>query len=649
MTKILLPVVCAGALGIVYMAPAVTAPTATTLIAKAPRVAAPVITNSTIPVPAVTAPVEREYVQPASEPWMNEKITAPTEQLPLDEALSALARSASLNAFVDATDLLTDLSILPYDQRPKDFFEMNYGGRINVIHNTLSQAQMTKARVGHNTFVFWHQPDTNRILNLIVARHRELDAQFPPDANYSDVYRVSRDASGAQLPDENSEGGLAKIKAYFERTQGWPAAPQTLEDMQRSAQGSAQAVNVSQLPADVRQLLQAELIRRIRSERVTPLPEWFDIASWNDARVGIVAEDANYFRPDGLVLGRAQARVLRVFFPNRRQSFLVGIPAWANPRFPRVDSVELPAYLSEGAQLANFEIGDAKAEATPAAPLPLVNFSSDARTQKQVKFAAKRQDLRALVADLQTQSGIALSVSDEVAPGAQVLAISGGMEAREALEAIERLYQAVWVPSEGGYALQPQNMSELQKQMSRLGDHFSSAFDSINLKQRHLMGQRVAEEISVGLDPNALQSAQGAPFSQLSDEVQSHVMQLFRDDKARELVEMQRRFQAVEPYFGNFEVQLNRASPNAQPFFVSENYRLVESANVGTDSTLRAFAPDGRTITRLYPSFSVAPPNELDATREKTRLASEARLAQTDPKGYQMLLEAKQARQGQAP
>ena len=533
---------------------------------------------------AVSAQPARRFATPEVDSWMSEHVKAPAESLPLDEALSALARATSTNVFADVTDVAADTSIAPYAQRPKNFFETNYNGRRNIISHVARQAGLTQDRTTSDTLVFWREPDLNRVVNAIVERQNQLDAQYPT-------------ASQSE--------SIAKIKAYYQRERGWLAEPQTIAEMQQSARG-VKAINISQLPPEVRTPLQAELIRRVRSTAATPPALAFDISSWQNARVRLVNEKVNYFRPDGWVLGRADARVLRVFFPDERKPFLIGVPQWANPTFSMPDVVESSAYLDEGVPLAQFRIGQDKTAVAQAPFRKPIDFAADKIFDKSVKLVGKRQSLSALVAQISEQTKLKLSVAPEVASNAQVLAISSDIKAGEALAALERLYHAVWIAEAGGYVLQAQNLSDSQIILSQLGSQVYDGSGAINLPKRAVAGARIAEEVSVSVDGEQLQSAQGALFSQLAPATQSKVMQLFREDNAGKLAEQQQRVETTLDYINDFNVFFGNYPEKMSPFFTGQGSRWSKDVNFNGGIGLAAFAPGNRFIDQLFPPFRFA-------------------------------------------
>ncbi len=539
------------------------------------------------------APIERRFATPEVDRWMDEHIKSPTESLPFDQAFAATARAASINVFADVSQVPADTLIDPYAQRPKDFSETNYNGRRNIIRYATRQANITRDRVASDTFVCWRAPNENRIVELIVRRQSELDAQFPSVSN---------------------KVAIEKLKTYYRDSQGWIAEPRDIKEGQASAQG-VKPVNISQIPLDVRAPLQAELIEQVRSMGITPRASAFDLATWQNARVRLIEEDANYFRPDGWVLGRAKARVLKIFYSDRQSPFVIGVPQWANPKFSMPDGAETPEFAREEALNARAPAEAAAPTDALAPPLPLLDFSKEGKFDKTIRLKGARRDLRALVADIAAQSKLDLSVAPAFAPDAQVLAASEGMKTGVALSALERLYHAAWVPVGEGYVLQAQNMSEFQKMMSEMGQQIYDGPERIALSERFLMGARLAEEVSIKIDPEQLNSPAGAPFSQLPPATQSQVIQFLRADQAGDLAEKQQRVEDALTAINDFTIYFGNYPQKMQAYFVGQGSRWGRDVNFNGGIGLAAFAPDksgDRFMTQLFPGFWVRPPSEFD-------------------------------------
>ncbi len=539
------------------------------------------------------APIEPWFTDPEVDRWMSDHIKSPTESLPVDQALAATARAASINVFADVSQIPADTIIEPYAQRPKDFFETNYNGRRNIIRYATRQADMTRDRVASDTFVFWRAPDKNRIVDLIARRQSELDAQFPPVSD---------------------KVAIEKIKDYYRDSQGWIAEPRDIQEKQASARG-VKPVNISQIPLEVRVPLQAELIHQVRSVEITPLASAFDLANWQNARVRLIEEDANYFRPDGWVLGRAKARVLKVFLPIRQRPIIIGVPQWANPKFSMPDGVKIPEFASEEELTARAPVEAAAPTDALAPPLSLLDFSKEGKFDKTIQLKGARRDLRALIADIAAQAKLNLSVAPAFAPDVQVLAASEGMKTGVALSALERLYHAVWVPAGGGYVLQAQNMSEFQKMMSEMGQQLYYGPEDIGLPERFLMGARLAEEVSIKLDPEQLQSPEGALFSQLPPATQAQVIQFLRADYAGDLADKQQRVEDALDEINDFTLFFGNYPQKMTPYFVGQGSRWGKNVNFNGGIGLATFASDAdgdRFMAQLFPAFSVQPPSEFD-------------------------------------
>ncbi len=552
-------------------------------------------------------PVRAERLFGLDDSWMGEQISAPPQALPIDEAFAALSRAASINAFVDATNLPVDQVLQPYAKRPKNIYEMNYNGRSNVIGNTVSQAKMTFDRTAKETFVFWREPDINRTVNLIVTRQKQLDALYPP---------------------ADDKTTLAALEEFYGRTQDWPTKFIRLADRKRRAQGVEKTITLADLPAELQLPLQAEFVRRVRLHDTAPDYSYFEPQSWKEGRVRLVEENVNLYDTVGRVTQTKKAWVVRVYFSRERYPAYIGKPRWAVPTQVELANFTLPSFLSEGERLSQFEAAQNDKPVAANTLTTSLDFQEDA-FQKTVKFPAKRVDLRNFISDLSKQSGLAFSVAPDVAPDAQILAASPGMPLGAALTAVERLYSARWVKAAQGYQLQSQGLDELHQNMAQLGMGTLYERTAYWSAERDAIGGQIADEVTGAFDWDQLKSEQGAPFSELPLDVQSHIVELFRIDKSGELIVTQQRLDDALAQASNFSIRLNKVSRDVPQFFGAFHSRPTHLGILSLGTTaLSAFSPDGRFITDLFPQFYIYPPRQSEEKSETYLLQIEVHNAQ---------------------
>ena len=536
-------------------------------------------------------PVQAQRQFALDDAYMGDQIKAPTETLPLDQAFAALSRAASINTFADVTAIPADTMVKPYAERPTNIYEMNIGGRSNVIGATAFQAGMTRDRTGKETFVFWRRPDPNRVVDLIVAHQKRLDAEY-----------LAPDYATA----------IAAIQQFYADKYGWIAAPKTVAEHKQRVQGVPQSLKVSELPPEIRQSFRAELVRQLLMPGgLSSSYDAFELRTFQSARLRLVEEKVNRYTADGSVPGRANARIVKIFFPDRRSPAYIGAPLWANPNLSEpLAGFELPAYLNE--ETPRFTAEPISVEAPPAVAAVVTvaaeDFAAEDVFKKKVKLASPRMPLRALVAELARQSGVELAVAADVAPDAQVLANSNGMKLSAALNAVARLYGARWVKAAPGYELQSRNMDELHRAINQLGLETLYAKVWYHSAETDSIAAYIAEEVSVALDRDQLESSEGAPFSQLPSAVQSHILQMLRDDKAGNLVVRQQRLDEAMEHLDDFLVRFTPFSDDTPRFFGAFH---TEPNSIGTleygGAGFMALTPDGQFITQLFPLFTVDP------------------------------------------
>ena len=154
-------------------------------------------------------------------------------------------------------------------------------------------------------------------------------------------------------------------------------------------------------------------------------------------------------------------------------------------------------------------------------------WRDDARLTAKITLQAKRMPLSEVLAALSQQSGITLNGG---ATTKRVTLSVHDMELREAMVALEDLYQADWqAQGEKGYLLHQREMLPWQRNLAQLGNiddwgyyrtRWSRSFAPPYLTTTYAYDW---QELLDSLDRQALESPEGVPFSSLPPEMQSEI------------------------------------------------------------------------------------------------------------------------------
>lgn len=183
-------------------------------------------------------------------------------------------------------------------------------------------------------------------------------------------------------------------------------------------------------------------------------------------------------------------------------------------------------------------------------------LSKEAPLAAQVSFDARRRTVNSLLADVQKQSGVVLTVrAGAVPPKALVTAHVEKMPLGSLMAALSRLYSVRWSKTDGGYAMNPSDRSEVEQKVSQMGDWFrfwswQSLLGASNFP-KHLTRKPLAlwADGEFGDGPENLPLAQeiwpyisdgdlrkGVPFATLPQELQQKVRAFIEDVVGDELI-----------------------------------------------------------------------------------------------------------------
>jgi hypothetical protein len=187
-------------------------------------------------------------------------------------------------------------------------------------------------------------------------------------------------------------------------------------------------------------------------------------------------------------------------------------------------------------------------------------LKSTATLQAKMSFEAKRQPLAELLAELQKQSGVKLTLAAD-APQVRVTAYVQELSQAEDMNALTRLYGTKWSrDAENTYTLHGSGLSELEQTLIKVGD--------VNAAEYRFWGRQrqEAEQVSLklrngGANEPLLARQKGMSFSDLSKDTQQALRQHMETRMAFNIV---RAFQSASEPFLEW-CTLRAASPKLVP------------------------------------------------------------------------------------
>jgi hypothetical protein len=515
--------------------------------------------------------------------WMDRKIVPPNGPLPIDEAFGSLAKQSSANVFADVTSLEEDLVVSPYADRRRIGNGSLDDTLLGVSNHLAEQARLSFDRSTRDTLVFWRRPDRQRLINLIIAYHKQLEVTYPQ---------------------ANTESVVAGLVKFFELNHGWSAEVKTVAESREQAAGVDANVELKDFPVELRTQIEAELFSVVRRFPVTPPFQTFETSFWKDARLRIV-------NPDVAVVGKnrplapSSTAILNLSSPTfSTAKFNIGTFSWAFRATAPGNLAPRRAKAPTGGQkrpitqpLQPFE--------QPAPHIQNGLLSEDAKLQVQVACDVKRKPVASLLAEFKKQTGVSLQLAPGFLSDASITASSQGMKLTDAMAALERLYSAHWTKDATGYALESKDLDELHLAMAQEGYGAHYNLTGLYEEERQQAGTELAEEIVGLVDTKQLESRDGVLFSALPSELQERVIALFRQAKASDLILAQQRLDDVMNE--KVHVRLSPLPPATKSFF---GKFLTAGGNIPGPlkrgaTHLVAYSSQGEFIAWLFPSFKI--------------------------------------------
>ena len=454
-----------------------------------------------------------------------QEVTTPLNTASADDYLLDLARAAHINAFADATDFPTAASIKQYpatlgaiagQQGP---YKDRWGpSLINLMGEFAAQERLSTLRTDDRTFLFWSEPNPYTLFAAQLAA-----TQAAETARFADA--VDTATPGGVLDGEIIGGDLPRselqrvLLAYLKNAHHWtPTAANRNQNVDIRVRFTA-------LPLGLRALL----LRDLR-DRFVPATNYQAIqdAFWKATDVRIRTERSG----NDTLLGYRYA-IHDMDGTERLRTFpLMTLDAadlrTKAPTPPTTLPAAIPLPVEEPAIVQNQtnaqdEFIKAYSGLSDEADDPALN--ADAALGAAISLHVKRVSLRDVLAQVQQQSGVSLTL-DATAPATRLLtAHVEKMPLARFMAVLARIYGVKWRKAGTTYAMRGNDSGELHLQLLRVGDpkEYRYRFRLFNRPDREAEKVTLGHDIvqQVGID--AVQTLEGVSVATLPQPLQNRL------------------------------------------------------------------------------------------------------------------------------
>lgn len=531
---------------------------------------------------------------------MRQKIEPQTQTLSLEDVLFAFSKAASANVLVDATHLPT-VEIKPFAERNSYTGEQLPSTRVNLPIYITSRGHLSYERSTPDTFVFWHQPDTQKLTALCITAQKK----------WGDDTWLSETADT-----------IAGLNRFFADTQGWNPVARTIEEKDANAKGIDATWKFKDFPPVVRASMRKEFARQVLTIQY-PYPvtyQRFSLDYWKDARVTLGTGTQSVYDKEGRPLGNYQNPLLTIKpkDENGQRIYLFPHTKTLGPLVPQ--PVPFTQEKASATAIRQYPRETLAADTPPVVPQMGVKLETEPTLRKRVSFAVKSLPLTQFVSQLQKQSGVPLTVDSSLSPNLRVTGCTNSLPGQatfkpsmtlaSAMFSLARLFAAHWDKQGAGYILSSDGLDELHLELRQLGYKATYSWPSHSEQETTELEAQVGDEILATTNADSLRSNQGIALSELPTAVQNDILNRVWDNDAPQLILAQQRLEdaLVQDIHFRF-APLPKPVPLFFGVFRSASFR----PHLRADSTgLVAYSADGRAIVRLYPDLNAAPASPMD-------------------------------------
>ena len=463
------------------------------------------------------------------------KLALPLNTASADDYLIDMAKQGNINILADATDLPAQAKVTPYpatigglrkDEAEWDFTLFKVMGDFAAYH------ELSFLRPGERTFLFWHKPDAGQLLQAQMALQQASDRVLFAEAD------VAVRNMGAPA-DDNIPGALKKSESnrvlfdYLQQAHGWTT--KSIRDDQE--------VDIRVLLSDLRPDLRALVSREFQNQWLpSSLFDLFKDTFWNESDLRICLRGDGDSETMGLEQFEANEDVAdaepteiishsvrwRLFTRREDMEESKGVDLTQSPTAPAFHlkpaaPIAVPNFDAQTMQKVYGGLGE-----------EIINplFDTDAAFLTQVSWEGKRVALSDVMAELQKQSGVTLTLAADAPADKLVTGHTEPMTLAQLLERISRLYGLVWSKEGGAYVARGNDRGELHLKMLQMGDLSNYNYQSENYVRLYKEREKavIAQEIIDIKGVDALRAPEGVALSELPQSLRDRLRRIMEQE-----------------------------------------------------------------------------------------------------------------------
>lgn len=522
--------------------------------------------------------------------WFKEKIAPPARESSVDDYLIELSKALPANCIMDATGIDAQARVKPFPTLISAVVAKWDTGRMHVIDDFRSQTPLAQQALGdYGTLLFWRGPN---LAEEVEAARLSLERRTADEELLIEAKTEGEDEQTPRVAFYSSYKPLQERWAkYLREAQGWDG---------QSADVNI-TVKVADLPPDLRALTLAQVRYTAFGSIDSQVPIFSD-EFWDTVRLVVDTSEKypNSNRP---------IPYLGLWSP----LLTIGDPSRLALRVGLMDEVRQPVPAAEPAPAAQTLAQATPGNTVPPAPLRWPDrfarmlfpseLETDTALQHKLSLEAKRRPLKDVVGDLKQRSGVSLALAPG-APfgGAPVTLRVSEMPLWKMMASLSRIYGATWSKDGDAYTLRSAKLDPLDAKLLRRGYAYHSLQHLTSVRElRDQQNNAVAREIVRHVRRDQLNSPQGAPLSDVPEELRDQVRKRFEAENAERILGNQSHLDAtsLEGMVLRF-AQLNIREP--------DKILLGYSASTGKNAQIGAFAADGRFLCVVFDRFRAKAP-----------------------------------------
>ena len=600
------------------------------------------------------APVYAESIE--FDEVTKQEITVPLNTATMDDYLVDMAGAANVNFFADATDFARS-PVVAYPATPGAIAGVKGEERehwtptlLNLMGDFAAQEKLTTLRSAPRTFLFWSEPDPHELLDAQWELTQAADrARFARAVAAETAKGVPPDQIvGGELEDDPLKRALIN---YLKTEQNWTW------DAVKNAQPLHIRVPLNDLPSDLRALV----VLGIRQSVVTSRNfEFLRPEFWkrDDLQVAMVsarvwgadhplAIGIRYFTLDEQGRKYYQEYPLVELKDAEEEAAPAEMPALPLPKVVAGNGLTEAKFDDSALERVYGGISDEIAD-------PLLD--ADPRLQKDVTLSVKRLPLRALLEQLQAQSGLRLTLGKDAPADKLLTARANKMPLATFLENLSRVYGVTWIKDGDVYQMQGNQRGDLHLKLLQIGEpylyryrfYFYNRTD--RERKRAAIGRAVIKEVGmkalqapIEMITEAADTPAGVAFSSLPENLRYGLRRIMEEPREENLsVALYQINALLTRELEKGELELHFVNGVGQPVKYGREDQDV-TRELGTNSMGPRFSysyivgppemlsfyvssRDGQLVTPIFDILSYSPWQDPQAPQEPVKKPNNRRL-----------------------